>query len=127
MSHSLLTLPYLILACILWVLPRSSSSKWCLKLSPVFTIYGGILLLVQYSFAFKWNSVDKHQAMKYLGIRINDFQPQFFELLAQVQLFKTNVHYSFQYISGSLYDVFCNNISTTQKEKWSCSFRRRSR
>ncbi|CAF5125773.1 unnamed protein product, partial [Rotaria sp. Silwood1] len=86
-SHSLLTLVYLLLACLLWILP--DSRKWCLRMSPFFTIYGGILLIVQYLSCFK---ISFHQlkfdydrcTMEHIGIRINDYYSTFVSLLVKV-------------------------------------------
>ncbi|CAF0821922.1 unnamed protein product [Adineta steineri] len=82
--HSLLTLVYLLWACILWVLPNSR--QWCLRMSPFFTIYGGILLILQYLVGFKvsfnqLNFAYDRRTMEQIGIRINDYQPAFIPLL----------------------------------------------
>ncbi len=82
----------------LWVLPKSP--EWCLKTSPFFTIYGGILLILQYLSGFKlsfdtFNFSYDRQTMEQIGIRINDFQPAFISLFIKVQLFKTKIHHSF--------------------------------
>ncbi|CAF4387270.1 unnamed protein product [Adineta steineri] len=82
--HSLLTLVYLLWACILWVLPNSR--QWCLRMSPFFTIYGGILLVLQYLVGFKvsfnqLNFAYDRRTMEQIGIRINDYQPAFIPLL----------------------------------------------
>ena len=45
-SHSYLTLPYLILACLIWLFPRSQ--YWCHFTSPIFSIYALILLIINY-------------------------------------------------------------------------------
>jgi len=44
--HSYLTLPFLLSACLIWLLPNSK--YWCLVFSPVFCIYAYILLLMNY-------------------------------------------------------------------------------
>lgn len=44
--HSYLTLPYLILACVIWLVPRSQ--YWCHLTSPIFSGYALILLLINY-------------------------------------------------------------------------------
>ncbi len=67
-------------------------------MSPFFTIYGGILLILQYISGFKlsfdkFNFVYDRQTMEQLGIYINDFQPAFISLLIKVQRFKTNIHH----------------------------------
>ncbi|CAF0897645.1 unnamed protein product [Adineta ricciae] len=82
--HSLLTLIYLLSACILWVLPNSR--QWCLRMSPFFTIYGGILLILQYLVGFKVGFDQLHFAydrrtMEQIGILVRDFQPAFMSLL----------------------------------------------
>ncbi|CAF3869829.1 unnamed protein product [Rotaria sp. Silwood1] len=82
--HSLLTLVYLLLACLLWIL--SDSRKWCLRMSPFFTIYGGILLILQYisGFRISFNQLNfayDRRTMEQIGIRIDDFQPAFIPLL----------------------------------------------
>ncbi len=71
----------------LWVLPKSP--EWCLKTSPFFTIYGGILLILQYLSGFKlsfdtFNFAYDRQTMEQIGIRINDFQPAFISLFIKV-------------------------------------------
>ncbi|CAF1290556.1 unnamed protein product, partial [Rotaria sordida] len=82
--HSLLTLVYLLWACLLWVSPNSR--QWCLRMSPFFTIYGGILLILQYLVGFKisfnqLNFAYDRRTMEQIGIRIDDFQPAFIPLL----------------------------------------------
>ncbi|CAF1201689.1 unnamed protein product [Rotaria sp. Silwood1] len=82
--HSLLTLVYLLWACLLWVLPNSR--QWCLRMSPLFTIYGGILLILQYLVGFKisfnqLNFAYDRRTMEQIGIRMDDFQPAFIPLL----------------------------------------------
>ncbi|CAF4228229.1 unnamed protein product, partial [Rotaria sp. Silwood2] len=82
--HSLLTLVYLLWACLLWVLPNSR--QWCLRMSPFFTIYGGTLLILQYLVGFKisfnqLNFAYDRRTMEQIGIRIDDFQPAFIPLL----------------------------------------------
>ncbi|CAF3646268.1 unnamed protein product [Rotaria sordida] len=82
--HSLLTLIFLIWACLLWVLPNSR--KWCLRMSPFFTLYGGILLILQYISGFRISydqfkfSYDR-RTMEQIGIRTNDYYPAFIPLL----------------------------------------------
>ena len=44
--HSYLTLPYLILACLIWLVPRSQ--YWCHVTSPIFSGYALILLIINY-------------------------------------------------------------------------------
>ncbi|CAF4296585.1 unnamed protein product [Rotaria socialis] len=84
--HSLITLVFLLWACFLWVLPNSR--KWCLRMSPFFTLYGGILLTLQYicglnisfdQFEFAYD----RQTMKQIGIETNDYYPAFVPLLAK--------------------------------------------
>jgi len=58
-------------------------------MSPFFTIYGGILLILQYLVGFKvsfdqFNFAYDRQTMKQIGIDINDFQPAFNPLLIKV-------------------------------------------
>jgi hypothetical protein len=58
-------------------------------MSPFFTIYGGILLILQYLVGFKvsfdqLNFAYDNQTMEQIGIRINDFQPAFNSLLIKV-------------------------------------------
>jgi hypothetical protein len=58
-------------------------------MSPFFTIYGGILLILQYLAGFKvsfdqLNFAYDRQSMDQIGIRINDFQPAFNSLLVKV-------------------------------------------
>ncbi len=58
-------------------------------MSPYFTIYGGILLILQYLVGFKVSFDQLHFAydrrtMEQIGIRINDFQPSFIPLLLKV-------------------------------------------
>ncbi|CAF3346333.1 unnamed protein product [Rotaria sp. Silwood1] len=89
--HSLLTLVFLLWACLLWVLPNSR--KWCLRMSPFFTIYGGILLILQYITGFKI-SFDQFQfaydrrTMQQIGIRTNDDCPAFIPLLVKFEVVK---------------------------------------
>ncbi|CAF1213486.1 unnamed protein product [Rotaria magnacalcarata] len=84
--HSLITLVFLLWACFLWVLPNSR--KWCLRMSPFFTLYGGILLTLQYicglnisfdQFEFAYD----RQTMKQIGIQTNDYYPAFVPLLVK--------------------------------------------
>ncbi len=77
----------LLWACALWVLPNSR--KWCLRTSPFFTIYGTILLILQYLSGFKisfdeLNFAYDRQTMRQIGIQINDYQPAFIPLLVKV-------------------------------------------
>jgi hypothetical protein len=58
-------------------------------MSPFFTIYGGILLILQYIVGFKIGFNQLHFAydrrtMEQIGIRINDYQPGFIPLLLKV-------------------------------------------
>ncbi|CAF4741750.1 unnamed protein product, partial [Rotaria sp. Silwood2] len=81
--HSLLTLVFLLWACFLWVLPNSR--KWCLRMSPFFTIYGGILLILQYISSFKisfdqFKFAYDRRTMEQIGIKINDYSPAFISL-----------------------------------------------
>ncbi|CAF2332716.1 unnamed protein product [Rotaria sp. Silwood2] len=84
--HSLLTLIFLLWACLLWVLPNSR--KWCLRMSPFFTIYGGILLILQYITGFTI-SFDQfkfgydRRTMEQIGIQTNDYYPAFVPLLVK--------------------------------------------
>ncbi|CAF1085642.1 unnamed protein product [Adineta ricciae] len=78
--HSLLTLVYLLWACLLWVLPNSR--KWCLRMSPFFTIYGGLLLILQYLCGFKigfdqLSFLSDRHTMEQIGIKINDYHSAF--------------------------------------------------
>ena len=58
-------------------------------MSPFFTIYGGILLILQYLSGFKisFNELKfsyNYRTMEQIGIRINDFQPSFNPLVLKV-------------------------------------------
>jgi hypothetical protein len=58
-------------------------------MSPFFTIYGGILLILQYLVGFKVSFDQLHfaysrRSMEQIGISINDFQPAFVPLLIKV-------------------------------------------
>jgi hypothetical protein len=58
-------------------------------MSPFFTTYGGILLILQYLSGFKvsFNELNfpyDHATMDQIGIRINDYQPAFIPLIAKV-------------------------------------------
>jgi len=58
-------------------------------MSPFFTIYGGILLILQYLIGFKVGFDQLHfaydrETMEQIGIRMNDFQPAFNPLLIKV-------------------------------------------
>ena len=84
---------FLLWACLIWVLP--DSRKWCLRMSPLFTIYGGVLLILQYITGFKISFDQFHWAyerrtMEQIGIRINDYFPAFVPLLVKVRYYKTN-------------------------------------
>ncbi|CAF1290006.1 unnamed protein product [Adineta steineri] len=84
--HSLLTLVYLLWACLLWVLPNSR--KWCLRMSPFFTIYGVILLILQYLSGFKvsfdqLNFMYDRRTMAQIGIQIIDYRPAFIYLVVK--------------------------------------------
>lgn len=64
-------------------------------MSPFFTIYGGILLILQYLVGFKvsfdqFNFAYDRDAMEQIGIHVNDFQPAFNSLLIKVFLKKNN-------------------------------------
>jgi hypothetical protein len=58
-------------------------------MSPYFTIYGGILLILQYLTSFKISfdelnfPYDRH-TMEQIGIGIKDFQPGFIPLVVKV-------------------------------------------
>jgi hypothetical protein len=58
-------------------------------MSPYFTIYGGILLILQYLTAFKisfdeFNFPNDRHTMEQIGIEIKDFQPGFIPLVVKV-------------------------------------------
>ncbi|CAF4722599.1 unnamed protein product [Rotaria sp. Silwood2] len=77
---------YLLWACFIWVLPNSR--QWCLRMSPFFTIYGGILLILQYLIGFKvsfnqLNFAYDRRTMEQIGIPINDYQPAIMSLLVK--------------------------------------------
>ncbi|CAF4702929.1 unnamed protein product [Rotaria sp. Silwood1] len=118
--HSLLTLVFLLWACLLWVLPNSR--KWCLRMSPFFTIYGGILLILQYITGFKI-SFDQFQfaydrrTMQQIGIRTNDDCPAFIPLLVKSIYMMVFCLTFRQYISGrgNL------NLSSTEGHRFSIS------
>lgn len=85
--HSLLTLVFLLWACILWVLPNSR--KWCLRTSPFFTLYGTGLLILQYLSSFKisfdqLNLAYTRRTMEQIGVNIKDYQPGFIPLIIKV-------------------------------------------
>lgn len=52
--HSILTFIFLISACLIWVLPKSR--KWCLILSPLFLLYGIVLLCLQFVYGMQLNN-----------------------------------------------------------------------
>jgi hypothetical protein len=59
-------------------------------MSPFFTIYGGILLILQYLIGFKVGFNQLHFAydrrtMEQIGIQVRDFQPAFIPLLLKVR------------------------------------------
>ena len=86
--HSLLTLVFLLWACLIWVLPNSR--KWCLFMSPFYTIYGGILLTLQYVCGFKISFEQAslpydRRTMDQIGIRINDYNSAFVPLVVKVR------------------------------------------
>lgn len=79
---------YLLWACLLWVLPKSR--EWCLRMSPFFTIYGAILLILQYLTAFKVEMTDatfhlSNGTLQQIGIPSSDFQPAMTELTVKVR------------------------------------------
>ena len=58
-------------------------------MSPYFTIYGAILLVIQYSVAFRISFEQFHfeydrRTMEQIGIRINDFQSSLVPLIVKV-------------------------------------------
>jgi len=58
-------------------------------MSPFFTIYGAVLLILQYLIGFKVSFNQLHFAydrrtMEQIGIRMDDFQPAFIPLLLKV-------------------------------------------
>jgi hypothetical protein len=58
-------------------------------MSPLFTIYGGALLILQYLCGFKisfdqLNFPYDNRTMEQIGVRINDYQPAFIPLLVKV-------------------------------------------
>ncbi len=60
-------------------------------MSPFFTIYGGILLILQYFAGFKigfeqLNFEYSRRTMEQIGISINDYQPAINPLLIKVKL-----------------------------------------
>ena len=111
---------YLLWACLIWVLPKSR--QWCLRMSPFFTIYGGILLILQYFAGFKvsfneLNFAYDSKTMEQIGISINDYQPGFTPLIVKVfeNLIPTQ---SFAYLFlVILYDIFLVNTSTIYQRK----------
>lgn len=79
---------YLLWACLLWVLPNSR--EWCLRMSPFFTIYGALLLILQYLTAFKveFNDSSLHLSngtLEQIGIPSSEFQPAITELSVKVR------------------------------------------
>lgn len=63
-------------------------------MSPFFTIYGGILLMLQYASGLKLSFDEFHfafnrQTMDLIGMQINDYQPAFISLVVKViELYK---------------------------------------
>ena len=98
--HSLLTLIYLLWACLLWVLPNSR--KWCLRMSPFFTIYGGLLLILQYLCGFKigfdqLSFLSDRHTMEQIGIKINDYHSAFISSSIKVCEFVRSFYFAFGY------------------------------
>ena len=121
--HSLLTLVFLLWACILWVLPNSR--KWCLRTSPFFTLYGTALLILQYLSSFKisfdqLNFAYTRRTMEQIGISINDYQPGFIPLVVKVSRDDWIVLHSSVVCLVILYDILLVNITTIFQRTWQC-------
>jgi hypothetical protein len=56
MYHSLLTLVFLLWACVIWMLPESR--KWCLQTSPLFLVYSIALLCLEFIYGLQLTPVE---------------------------------------------------------------------
>lgn len=131
--HSLLTLVFLLWACLIWVLPNSR--KWCLLMSPFYTIYAGILLTLQYACGFKIsfeqaNLPYDRRTMDQIGIRINDYNSAFVPLVVKVRTRKTMLRLNEHHLDVFLvvlHDLLLVNSSTIHERtrKCQCATRRR--
>ncbi len=87
-----------------------------MRTSPFFTIYGVILLILQYLSGFKlsfdqFNFGYDRLIMKQIGIEINDYQPAFIPLIVKVCYLK-NKKVNIGFCLVIIHDVFLVNIST---------------
>ena len=87
-------------------------------MSPFFTIYGGILLILQYLVGFKVRFDQLHLAydrrtMEQIGLLVRDFQPAFISLLLKVRQMraKWNSFVEFESLLVLLYVVFLVNFT----------------
>jgi hypothetical protein len=86
-------------------------------MSPFFTIYGGILLILQYLTGFKVGFVQlgfayNRTTMQQIGITINDYQPAINSLLIKVKENLFDSRLNLMNILVILYDVLLVNTST---------------
>ncbi|OQV21463.1 Piezo-type mechanosensitive ion channel component 1 [Hypsibius exemplaris] len=71
--HSWLTFVYLLLAIFLWLIP--SSRSFCLKLSPLYTLYAEVLLIAQFIFSLNiQQEFDAMEANTYIDFKQIGFQ-----------------------------------------------------
>lgn len=122
-----MTLVFLLWACFLWVLPNSR--KWCLVMSPFYTLYAAGLLILQYLTGFKigfdqLNFAYDRGTMEQIGVKIEDYQPEFVPLLVKVKwmtLRKKNLFiFCLCFLKVTLHDVLLVNFASIHKRTCKC-------
>lgn len=77
--HSILTFVLLLLACLIWVLPKSR--KWCLKTSPLFVSYSICLLCLEFIYGLQLNN---YEMPEYEEIGLVKHNVPFYDLAKKV-------------------------------------------
>ena len=83
--HSILTFMFLLSACLIWVLPKSR--KWCLILSPLFLLYGIVLLCLQFVYGMQLTS---DELIEYKQVGLVRYNVPCLHLLIKVNSFVEN-------------------------------------
>jgi hypothetical protein len=100
-------------------------------MSPFFTIYGGVLLVLQYLAGFKigfeqLNFEYSRRTMEQIGISINDYQPAINPLLIKVKPHADQIAIDFSLIIlVVLYDFLLVNTSTICQSTTNYEYRSR--